>query len=57
MHWFRTSTQIQRESPEVTVPLPVAKRVGLDRLLLMLDIPEIASLFVLEKVLFLWSYL
>jgi len=38
-------------------PLPVAKRVGLDLLLLMLDIPEIASLFTLEKVLLLWSYL
>jgi hypothetical protein len=31
------------------VPLSVAKRVGLDCLLLILDIPEIASLFALEK--------
>ena len=55
MHWSRTSTQIQTESPEVTVSLPVVKRVELNRLLLMLDIPEIASLFALEKVLLLWS--
>jgi hypothetical protein len=31
------------------VPLSVAKRVGLDCLLLMLNVPEIASLFALEK--------
>jgi hypothetical protein len=57
MRWSRNSTQIPTESPEVTVPLSVAKSVGLDCLLLMLDIPEIASIFALEKVLLPWSYL
>jgi hypothetical protein len=43
MNWFFTSTQIQTESPEVTVPH--SNRVGFDCLLLMLDIFETASLF------------
>jgi hypothetical protein len=46
---FFTSTQIQTESPEVTVPHSIANRVGFDCLLLMLDILEAASLFAPEK--------
>ena len=56
-HWCRTSTQIQTERSEETVPRSVANRAGLVCLLLMFDAPDITSLFIHEKVLPLWSYL
>jgi hypothetical protein len=56
MNWFLTSTQIQTKSPEVTLHHSVANRVGLDCILLMLDIPGTVSLFAPDKILLLLPY-